>query len=128
VAGVLRLEIGHAFDMAAGRRGQTLSSSQQFLEAYWHDISRIASADRDSLAYYLQAGRSGAQETFAEAFAVALGGGSSDMEPAAFEANFPQVMTYARESIADPGPAETMATTSRGVPQTTFHRRLARRR
>ena len=128
VAGVLRHEIGHAFDMAASRRGQHLSASQEFAEAYRHDISRVSDADRDSLAYYLQPGRSGSQETFAEAFAVALGGGSSEMEPAAFEARFPRVMAYARASIADPVPTEIVTAPSRVVQGTAIRRRPTRRR
>ncbi|HUG68338.1 MAG TPA: hypothetical protein VMM76_11335 [Pirellulaceae bacterium] len=128
VAGVLRHEIGHAFDMAASRRGQSLSASPQFMEAYRHDMSRIPHADRDLLAYYLQTGQSGSQETFAEAFAVALGGGSSDMEPAVFEASFPRVMAFARASIAGPAPTGTVTTPTRAAQATTIRQRLIRRR
>lgn len=129
VAGVLRHELGHAFDMAAGgRSGRNLSSSPEFMEAYRNDTARILQAQRDNLAYYLQAGRSGSQETFAEAFAVALGGGSSDMESAAFEASFPRVLAYARKSIADPVPARIAVAPMPPAARTTFRRGLLRRR
>ncbi|MBI2477581.1 MAG: hypothetical protein HYV60_02700 [Planctomycetia bacterium] len=123
VAGVLRHEIGHAFDMAAGTRSQNLSASPQFARAYQQDIRQIAPEVRRSLAYYLQDSRSGLQETFAEAFAVVLGGGSSDMEPAAFETHFPRVMAYTREAIAKPVASSVAPTPSRAVSKTAARRR-----
>jgi len=128
VAGVLRHEIGHAFDMAAGGRSQNLSGSHQFVQAYQQDISRIAPVDRGSLAYYLQDSRSGLLETFAEAFAVVLGGGSSDIEPAEFETHFPRVMAYTRDVIAKPAASSVATTPTPVVSGTTVRRRLIRRR
>ncbi|MDA1052805.1 MAG: hypothetical protein O3C40_20315 [Planctomycetota bacterium] len=128
VAGVLRHEIGHAFDMAAGRRSQNLSASQHFLHAYQQDVSRIALADRNALAYYLQDSRNGLQETFAEAFAVALGGGSSDIQAVAFETHFPRVMAYARKSISEPVASSVVTAPSPVETRTTVRRRLIRRR
>lgn len=127
VAGVLRHEIGHAFDMASAGSKQNLSASQQFVQAYQQDVSRIVQADRARFTYYLQDSRSGLQETFAEAFAVALGGGSSDIEPTAFEASFPRVMSYTRRAIEQP-----VATTTEAAPPraagVTIRRRFIRRR
>lgn len=128
VAGVLRHEIGHAFDMAAGGRSQSLSASQQFVRAYHQDIERIAPEDRRDFSYYLQDRGNGLQETFAEAFAVALGGGSSDMEPAEFESHFPRVMSYTRKAIATPMARNVLATPTPTVSRTTVRRRLIRRR
>ena len=128
VAGVLRHEIGHAFDMAVRQNMQSLSASPQFVQAYEWDRSHVAPRDRGSLGYYLQDSRSGLQETFAEAFAAVLGGGSSDIEPEAFEAHFPRVTAFARRAIRDPAASRVVATPSRGVRQTTVRRRFIRRR
>ena len=128
VAGVLRHEIGHAFDLAAGRGSQTLSASSHFVQAYQQDRSRIEAADRASFAYYLQDGRNGLQETFAEAFAVVLGGGSSDIAATEFETHFPRVTAFTREAIATPVIFSTATTRSRVVPAKTVRRRRVRRR
>ncbi len=128
VAGVLRHELGHAFDMAASRGTHRLSDSQQFTRAYELDVSRLEPADRKPLAYYLQVSRSGWQETFAEAFAVSLGGGSSDIEPQIFEADFPRVMVYVRNAIAYPLTTDSATTVQRVVPETALRRRFTRRR
>jgi hypothetical protein len=128
VAGVLRHEIGHAFDMAAGRRSQNLSASPDFARAYQQDISRLAAEDRGALAYYLQDGENGFQETFAEAFAVVFGGGSSDILPTDFETHFPQVMAYTRAVIDKPVDSTAPTTPPRVVPTRIARRRLVRRR
>ncbi len=128
IPGVLRHEIGHAFDMAASGNRQFLSTSPQFVHAYQQDVSRIPRSDRGHLAYYLQDSRGGLRETFAEAFAVALGGGSSDMEPADFETHFPRVMAFTRDAIAKPVAPIAAATPSPAVPRTTLRQRLIRRR
>ncbi|HRX78893.1 MAG TPA: hypothetical protein P5307_07510 [Pirellulaceae bacterium] len=128
VAGVLRHEIGHAFDMASGGSGRLLSTAPSFIQAYQQDVSRIAAGNRTAFAYYLQDGRNGLQETFAEAFAVALGGGSSNIEPAEFESSFPRVMAYTRRAIAEPTDNTSVATPTRTATGVTYRRRFVRRR
>ncbi|MEO8493629.1 MAG: hypothetical protein ABI614_01060 [Planctomycetota bacterium] len=128
VSGVLRHEIGHAFDMAASGSHEFLSASPQFMWAYQQDVSRIPSRDRGTLAYYLQDGRGGLRETFAEAFAVVLGGGSSDIEPADFESQFPRVMAYTRAAIDKPVALSVTAAPTASASGTIVRRRLFRRR
>ncbi|MBC8350767.1 MAG: hypothetical protein H8E66_02190 [Planctomycetes bacterium] len=128
VAGVLRHEIGHAFDMAAGSSGQKLSASPQFVRAYQQDTSRIVPSHRESLGYYLQGNRIGLEETFAEAFAVSLGGGSSDIEATAFESHFSQVMAYTQKSIVAPNAPSVLDPPSRVTTSTPLRRRLIRKR
>jgi Anthrax toxin lethal factor, N- and C-terminal domain len=128
VAGVLRHEIGHAFDMAAGRNDRRLSESPQFVLAYRNDAARIGSQHRKSLTYYLQDSRTGIQETFAEAFAVVLGGGSSEIAPEKFESHFPQVTAFARYVIVDAKESQHDVTRSRRISQSNVRRRFIRRR
>lgn len=128
VAGVLRHELGHAFDMAAGRGSLNLSASTEFLRAYRSDVSGIAPNSRGSLSYYLQTGTTGVQETFAEAFAVVFGGGSSDIETTEFGARFPRVLAYTRGVIADPPPPNVVTAPLRVAPTRTARRRFLRRR
>ena len=102
VGGVLRHELGHAFDMALGGKSRFLSSHANFVNAYQRDVLRLSSDERETFKYYLQGTRAGWQEAFAEAFAVSLGGGSSDVEPAVFKATFPKVVSYVRQVIDSP--------------------------
>lgn len=99
--GVLRHETGHAFDMVAGSGKAFRSSSREFMSAYFKDVNRIRRDDRKTLAYYLQPRGSGRQETFAEAFAILLGGGSDAKQRKAFVRCFPNVLRYVRAAITD---------------------------
>ena len=98
-AGVLRHELGHAYDVAHGARHGSLSASPAFLAAYQCDLAQLPASERDRLTYYLQAGSAGRQETFAEALAIALGGGSDDANAAEFAKRFPQVMKFAADCV-----------------------------
>jgi hypothetical protein len=109
VEGVLRHEIGHAFDMATGGGARYRSSASQFLTAYHHDVGRVTAADRAALAYYLQDDKAGRQETFAEAFAIVLGGGSDPPHHEAFVRSFPNVLNYLRWAIDNYQRGETAA-------------------
>ncbi len=109
VAGVLRHEIGHAFDMATGGGSRYRSSAAQFLTAYYYDLGRVSAADRAALAYYLQDDKAGRQETFAEAFAIVLGGGSDPPHHDAFVRSFPNVLNYLRWAIEDHQHSESAA-------------------
>lgn len=102
VPGVLRHELGHAFDMAMGGTSRFLSSKREFVSAYLRDTRQLTTEQRATFDYYLQGDRAGWQEAFAEAFAVALGGGSSDVEADDFRAAFPEVMAYVQTVIDDP--------------------------
>jgi hypothetical protein len=99
IEGVMRHEIGHAFDQACGAGAMLRSSSQAFLAAHIADVRRIPAYDRGQLEYYLQRGAAGRQETFAEAFAVLLGGGSDDPHRELFARSFPRVFEHVRSAI-----------------------------
>lgn len=102
VAGVLRHELGHAFDMATGGPYRFHSSRPEFARAYRQDVGRLrAEPPRRRLSYYLQDGPAGRQETFAEAFGIALGGGSDEPNRSAFQTQFPEVLEYLHRAIAD---------------------------
>jgi hypothetical protein len=103
IEGVMRHEIGHAFDQASGPGKLLRSSSPAFVAAYAGDVRRIAAADRKQLAYYLQRGAPGRQETFAEAFGILLGGGSDQPHHAAFARAFPGVLDHVRRAIEEFG-------------------------
>jgi len=98
-AGVLRHELGHAFDLAQGGRWRFVSSSPDFAASYAADVAAIAVADRESLAYYLQSGSAGRQEAFAEAFGVLLGGGSDATQEQRFRASFPRTLTFVKARL-----------------------------
>jgi hypothetical protein len=93
--GVLRHELGHAFDVARGNRHRYLSASPAFVAAYQQDIAQIPSEAKGQLTYYLQPGSAGRQEAFAEALAVHLGGGSDEANAALFAQSFPRVLKFA---------------------------------
>jgi len=99
VAGVLRHEVGHAFDMLVGSEQQFLSAGNDFRDAYAHDIEGMNRTTRAALQYFLQNGAAGRQEAFAEAFAIELGGGSDNRHSEEFRRAFPQVMRIGQEAI-----------------------------
>lgn len=100
VAGVLRHELGHAFDVAYSGRYRYCSSRPSFRKAYWGDVRQMSSSDRATLKYYLQRSPAGPQEAFAEAFGIVLGGGSDPPHQEAIERAFPRVLRYLRERLA----------------------------
>lgn len=128
VGGVLRHEIGHAFDMAAGGGSGQVSSSSDFMRVYQRDVSRITARNKSGFSYYLQSGAVGRQEAFAEAFAMALGGGSSEIEASQFESSFPNVMAYTRQVIKEPAVAATVPQPGRIGSDAVYRRRWLRRR
>jgi len=98
-AGVLRHEVGHAFDMFAGGQKQFLSATSGFRKAYDSDVAVMDTETRSSLNYFLQRDFAGRQETFAEAFAIELGGGSDTKHIEAFRNGFPRVLHFQRAAI-----------------------------
>lgn len=100
VEGVLRHELGHAFDMVCGGQYRYGSSSPEFLRAYSQDVQSLKQPRRDAMNYYLQSSKAGRQETFAEAFAFVLGGGSDVTRQQEFAESFPAVLEYLRQEIS----------------------------
>ncbi len=98
-AGVLRHETGHALDLAQGGHFKFLSASPGFRAAYESDVARMTSQQRETLAYYLQRSAAGRQETFAEAFAISLGGGADLANAAVFPQAFRHVMHWMRGRV-----------------------------
>lgn len=101
VEGNLRHEVGHAFDMLSEGSSGFRSSSAQFLKAFRQDWSAVQSDDRTALTYYSQSHKAGPQETFAEAFAIHLGGGSDPKNRKRFLGAFPSVLEYVRSAVDD---------------------------
>ncbi|MGE0757149.1 MAG: hypothetical protein AB7F89_14535 [Pirellulaceae bacterium] len=118
VAGVLRHELGHAFDMVAGQDGHFRSASADFLAAYHGDVAEMTAVRREKLQYYLQPQDAGRQETFAEAFGIVLGGGSDPDHREVFTTGFTRSLKLVRDAIGEHGaPRPSVATAdSRHVP------------
>ena len=95
----LRHEVGHAFDLVAGEERRPLSAGEDFWAAYYWDAAEIVTADRERLAYYFQRGKAGRQETFAEAFAIYLGGGSDRANRELFMKSFPRVIRFVARQV-----------------------------
>jgi hypothetical protein len=116
VGGVLRHELGHAFDMASGSAGQFLSDHPEFLAAYNADLAGMNAEQRAELEYYLQPSEAGRQEAFAEAFGILFGGGSDAARQTLFESCFGQTLEAVRHATRSPAPAPAEAGTEREVP------------
>jgi hypothetical protein len=99
LGGAMRHEIGHAFDMLGARQGKFQSGSSAFRAAYLADAQDMDQETRQRLHYYFQKPVAGKQEAFAEAFAVALGGGSDELHHEDFERGFPRVLRYVHGKI-----------------------------
>ncbi len=72
ISNTFRHEVGHAVDDVLGIPSQ----SKAFIKAYEEDVKNISIFDKDKIGYYLQEGRVGLEETFAEVYASLTGGGS----------------------------------------------------
>jgi len=102
VSGVLRHEIGHAFDMALMKGGLANpfhSSTSGFDSLYRTDVEQMSAQLKRKLKYFTQSGPAGRQETFAEAFAIILGGGSVPDREKHFRSAFPRVLKYVRGRV-----------------------------
>lgn len=99
IGGVLRHELGHAFDMLLGGPKQFRSLTPAFTTAYRQDTLQLSTQQRNTLRYYLQARSAGYQETFAEAFATILGGGSDVTLSEEFRYGFPNVLVFVEQAI-----------------------------
>ncbi|MCH7727451.1 MAG: hypothetical protein IH991_13360 [Planctomycetes bacterium] len=96
---VLRHEVGHAFDAVVNDAGGLFSSRADFRAAHARDLKQMPIANRKALAYFAQSGQSGRQETFAEAFAILLGGGSDSENGDCFTASFTEVMKLVEQAL-----------------------------
>ncbi|MBZ4194741.1 MAG: hypothetical protein LAE24_10615 [Candidatus Contendobacter sp.] len=95
---VFRHEIGHALDDASGG----LSNSFWFIAAYELDFEKLIMnvSMKDEMVrhfYYLQEGQAGRRETFAELFAILIGGGSD--RKAVLKVAFPNSYNAVQEWI-----------------------------
>jgi hypothetical protein len=102
VGGVLRHEVGHAYDVVSGKPAQFESAKQTFLNAYAYDLAEMGSQRRSELHYYVQQGQAGHQETFAEAFGIVFGGGSDAAHQQAFTIAFPRTIESVRRAVGVP--------------------------
>ena len=93
VRGVASHETGHAFDQALGQPSETSSA---FIYAYTVDRKSVPKEARRALRYFLQKGKAGRNETFAEAFAWNTGAGSMRTDIRPF---FPRVSKLVKEAM-----------------------------
>jgi hypothetical protein len=98
-AGVLRHESGHAIDRLLGTNGTALSESDGFKVAYERDLIGITPADRKVLSYHLQPGVPGRSETFADVFAVLIGGPCNQQDAEVLKRAFPVVAKFVKEKV-----------------------------
>ena len=100
VAGALRHELGHVWDFLM-EPNWGLSRGRDFGSGYQEDLIRMGPLDRIYLRSFLQFGQTGTRETFAEAFAVLVGGGSgvSMNRDILFRGAFPNSMRVVADSL-----------------------------
>jgi hypothetical protein len=99
VPGVLRHELGHAYDAL----GETLRSSAIDLqEVYSAGVARVRERDRPYLVYFLQEDGAGVQELFAEVFAMFAGGGAAPYAAEAIRRTFPEFLARTRTLMGLP--------------------------
>jgi hypothetical protein len=99
VAGVLRHELGHAYDAL----GETLRSyAIDLQEGYSAGLTRALEEDRVYLAYFLQEDGAGVQELFAEVFAMSAGGGAAPYAAEAIRRTFPEFLATIRTLMGLP--------------------------
>ncbi len=97
--GVLRHEYGHAVNSVWGKRAALFSDGNDFKAAYERDLRNIKPADKAALAYYLQSGSAGRDETFADIFALLTGGPANSSDAARLRAAFPEVAKVVQKRI-----------------------------
>ena len=100
--GVLRHETGHALDVALADGGQLFSRSNAFKVAYERDVQNIKANDRKMLGYFLQSGDRGRSETFADCFALLMGGPVNESDRDTLERAFPDVLNLIEKTIKNP--------------------------
>lgn len=99
-ADITRHEAGHAADAALNY----FSSSPEFGKAYDDDKAKISATDAKTLSYFLQSGKSGPEETFAEGIASSEGGSTSGTT---FDRNFAGTIAVIKNRVQAPTPVAT---------------------
>ena len=99
VVSVTRHELGHAFDLVAGRTALPLSASGEYRDVYTKDVAHVKSRNREPLSYFMPGNSGGGEEAFAEAFAIAVGGTQSSHDDRRFKESFPRVCYFVRQAI-----------------------------
>lgn len=99
-ADITRHEAGHAADAALNY----FSATPEFGKAYDDDKAKISAPDQKTLSYFLQSGKSGPEETFAEGIASSEGGSTSG---ATFDRNFAGSIAVIKNRVQAPKPAAT---------------------
>lgn len=94
--GILRHEIGHAFDNYLGN----FSHSPAFKRAYASAAAKIPAAEKEPLSYYLQPGSGGIEETFAELFASCSGQGCDRAIDQLLHKRFPSLVAMIENVLA----------------------------
>lgn len=94
--GLVRHEVGHAVDAALG----DFSNSQEFIDAYNQDVAAMPTPPPAELSYFLQDAEAGRQETFAETFAIAIGGASRP-QLHVLETHFPRTIALVRKKVSE---------------------------
>lgn len=98
LSGVVRHELGHAWDVAWS--SVPYSDCEPFYSCYERDRSRMSAERRQELGYFVQASSAGRQEVFAELFALRFGGGSTPQQAAALRTAFPSCAALIDELFA----------------------------
>ncbi len=91
--GVLLHETGHAWDQTINRPS---SLSPTFKDSYDDDVKQLTKEERGKLKYYLQKGKAGRSEAFAELFAWHAGEGAGGSDIREF---FPNASRWVKHSM-----------------------------
>lgn len=104
-AGVLRHELGHGANVAAGENGQLFSESQEFRDAHAEDFANMPAKIRKRLEYFHQEQNgqptyAGRDEAFAELTGLHLGGGAAPWLHSDMVQYFPRTLEVVRRRLA----------------------------
>jgi hypothetical protein len=94
--GIVRHEFGHAMDQYLGN----FSHSDSFIKAYERDAATLNYSEKQSLNYFLQSGRAGAEETFAELFACIDGHGCDQQQDQILRDHFGDLITMIQGRVS----------------------------
>jgi hypothetical protein len=106
---VLRHETGHAVDFTIN----TMSEHPDYKQAYDADTQALPPADKNQLAYFLQPGGAGRQETAAEGVADREGGATGGIT---FHKDFPNTLKVINDTINGAVPVVPIAPIAPVVP------------
>jgi hypothetical protein len=111
---VLLHEFGHAFDQYLGKSLSTpqwvATTLPRFLDTHTREVQKLSNTDKATLAYFCQAGGSGASETFAELFCMHCQSQSQwSSRQAALVAKFQGTDALVRQVMSNPDQVTTWA-------------------